>query len=147
MNHSVTDLIHTSLLSGTVPIALKTAVITLILKKPGTDSKNFDNFHPISNLPFLSKILEKIVAFQLLDHLSCNSLYEQFQSGFCSHHSVETALLKISNDLLLAADSGLLSILILLDLSAAFNTISHFILLSRLESIYQSIKPQSICTT
>uniref|UniRef100_A0A8C1LVW7 Reverse transcriptase domain-containing protein n=2 Tax=Cyprinus carpio TaxID=7962 RepID=A0A8C1LVW7_CYPCA len=131
----ITDIMHASLLTGTVPTALKTAVITPILKKPGTDTKNFANFRPISNLPFLSKILEKIVAHQLREHLSCNSLYEQLQSGFRAFHSVETALVKISNDLLLAADAGLLSILILLDLSAAFDTISHPILLSRLESI------------
>ncbi len=59
----------------------------------------------------------------------------KFQSGFRSHHSVETALVKISNDLLPAADSGLQSILILFDLNAAFDTISHSILMDRLESI------------
>ena len=75
------------------------------------------------------------MASQLSAHLSTNNLYEQFQSGFRPRHSTETALLKITNDLLLAADSGLLSILILLDLSAAFDTISHSTLLHRLASI------------
>ncbi len=95
----ITDIMHASLLSGTVPTAFKTAVITPTLKKPGTDSNNFNNYRPISNLPFLSTILEKIVAPQLHGHLSSNSLNEQFQSGFRSYHSVETPLVKISNDL------------------------------------------------
>lgn len=76
-----------------------------------------------------------MVAIQLQTYLYDNNLLEQFQSGFRSRHSTETALVKITNDLLRAADAGLLSILILLDLSAAFDTISHQLLLERLESI------------
>uniref|UniRef100_A0A8C6SXM8 Reverse transcriptase domain-containing protein n=1 Tax=Neogobius melanostomus TaxID=47308 RepID=A0A8C6SXM8_9GOBI len=131
----ITNIIHSSLISGTVPPSLKSATVTPILKKPGLDPTNFDNLRPISNLPFVSKILEKSVAPQLHNHLITNNIYEKFQSGFRPLHSTETALLKITNDLLIASDSGLLSILILLDLTAAFDTISHSTLLDRLCSI------------
>lgn len=131
----ITNIINTSLSTGTVPHTLKTASVTPILKKPGADPSNMNNFRPISNLPFLSKTLERIVSAQLQSHLDSNKLHEPFQSGFRSLHSTETALVRITNDLLRSADSGLLTILILLDLSAAFDTISHPLLLERLSSI------------
>lgn len=130
----ITAIINTSLSSGSVPQSLKLAAVTPIIKKPGLNPDNPTNFRPISNLPFISKILERAVASQLRTHLTSNNLFESFQSGFRSKHSTETALLKITNDLLLSSDSGHLNILILLDLTAAFDTINHSILLSRLES-------------
>uniref|UniRef100_A0A8C2IWN8 Reverse transcriptase domain-containing protein n=1 Tax=Cyprinus carpio TaxID=7962 RepID=A0A8C2IWN8_CYPCA len=107
----ITKLINLSLQTGHVPPSLKTAV----LKKPSLDPEVLASYRPISNLTFLSKVLEQTVAFQLQSHLRCNNLFEKFQSGFLSAHSTETALLRVKNDLLMTADAGSPSLLILLD--------------------------------
>ena len=86
----------------------------------------------MSNLSFLSKSLEKVVLRQLSNHLLTNYLFYSHQSAYRAGHSTETALLKIVNDLLSALDEEKVSLLSLLDLSAAFDTTDHSILLSRL---------------
>jgi len=130
---SITTIINSSLASGVFPSAFKTALVRPLLKKDSLDPNNLKNYRPVSNLPFLSKLLEKIVLKQLNDHLSLHNLHHPYQSAYRANHSTETALVQIVNDLLLATDAGQISLLTLLDLSAAFDTIDHSILLSRLE--------------
>ena len=130
----ITKIVNLSLQSGCVSPALKVAVIRPLLKKPTLDPEVLANYRPISNLAFLSKVLEKVVASQLQDHLKHNNLFEKFQSGFRLAHSTETALLRVTNDLLMTADAGSPSLLILLDLTAAFDTVDHTILLERLHT-------------
>ena len=89
------------------------------------------NHRPVFSLHFLSKILEKVVLQQLSDHLNATDTLEPFQSAYRADHSTQTLLLRVTNDLLMACDQGSVSILSLLDLSAAFDTLDHNILLKR----------------
>ncbi len=86
-----------------------------------------------SDLPFPSKILEKVVSSQICSFLEKKYICEDFQSGFRPYHSAETALIRVTNDLILSSDRGCISLLVLLDLSAVFDTIDHKIILNRLE--------------
>ena len=134
VSKDILAIINCSLLTGIFPSELKTALVRPLLKKSNLDSSVLNNFRPISNLPFLSKILEKIVFKQLNNFLDANCAFDTFQSGFRSNHSTETALVKVVNDLRINADSKKLSVLALLDLSAAFDTVDHNILIDRLEN-------------
>ncbi len=108
------------------------ATVAPLLKKPSLDTSDLNNFHPISVVPFISKILEKAVFCQLQLFLNKNHISEVFQSGFKPFHSTESALLRVFNDIYTTTDAG--DSVILLDLSAAFDTVDHTLLLSRLQS-------------
>jgi hypothetical protein len=126
-------IVNSSIATGVVPSTFKNATLQPLLKKSSLDSSDLKNDRPISKLPFISKILEKVVFQQLTAYLNNFNLLDKFQSGFRAIHSTESALLKVYNDILLCTDSGSCAILVLLDLSAAFDTNDHDILLQRLE--------------
>ena len=132
----ITSIINTSLEQGKCPNFLKQAHVTPILKKSSLDEEVFKNYRPVSNLNFISKILERVVAVQLQTHLDEAGLMTAFQSAYRKHQSTESALLNIHNDILLNMAKGSVTALTLLDLSAAFDTIDHTILLDRLNVYY-----------
>uniref|UniRef100_A0A8C6NSL6 Reverse transcriptase domain-containing protein n=1 Tax=Nothobranchius furzeri TaxID=105023 RepID=A0A8C6NSL6_NOTFU len=90
-------------------------------------------YHPISKLPFISKVIEKLALTHLTSHLDDNGLLDPFQSGFRRNYSTESAHIRVLNDILILTDSGSHVLLLLLDLTVAFNTVDHTILLHRLE--------------
>ena len=94
------------------------------------DRNVLKSFRPVSNLSFLSKIIEKVVASRLLDYMIANNLMDPMQSAYRKGHSTETTLLRVHNDIVSAVDKGHGVCLILLDLSAAFDTVDHSILLT-----------------
>ena len=88
------------------------------------------------NISFMSKIIERIVAGQLLTYLKVNNLLPRFQSGFRSGHSTETLLIRLLPDFHQAIDTGRVTLLALLDVSAAFNTVDFDILIQRLSKSF-----------
>ena len=105
-------------------------------KKAIFDCEILKNFRPVSNLSLLPKLVERIVCEQLVGRLKAHHLYEVFQSAYRQLDSTETGLLRVQNDLLRAVDTHEVAILILCDLSAAFDTIDHQRLLHSLESSF-----------
>ena len=130
------SIVNKSLLEHTMPSSLKQAIVKPLIKKSSLDKENLKNFRPVSNLPYIGKIIEKAAITQIERHLNMHSLHEPLQSAYTANHSVETALLKVSSDILLSLDRRQCVYLVLLDLSAAFDTIDHNAFLKRLSTDY-----------
>ena len=121
----ITNIVNLSLESGSFPDVLKVSHITPLLKKPSLSKDDMKNYRPVSNLKFISKIIEKIISNRIRSHLDKNNLSNPNQSAYKHLHSTETALLKIHNDICMNMDTGKTTALVLLDLSAAFDTLDH----------------------
>ena len=104
-------LFNKSLRTGYFPNSFRIAEITPILKKSIRDPTIPGNYRPISNLQFISKVLERVVNEQLMLHLQINDLLPEHKSAYRRCHSTESALLKVTSDALLAADQGKLTLL------------------------------------
>ena len=133
---TLTDIMNASLDQGIFPSFFKMSLIHLLIKKDNLDADVFASYRPISNLFFLSNALERIVASQIEEYLTTNGLFAKMQSAYREHHSAETALLRVVNDIHEAIDNKFEAVLVLLDLSAAIDTIDHTILLDRLRYRY-----------
>ena len=131
---SITRLVNCSLSEGVVPHEFKKAIVTPLIKKSSLPPNDLKNYRPVSGLGFISKLVERVVASQLNDHVSLNGLENVRQSAYKLGHSTESALLSIKNDVHLAFAKGEATAVILLDQSAAFDTIDHDTLLNSLSS-------------
>lgn len=129
-------IVNESLKTGVFPGTMKTAVVKPTLKKTNADPDTLSNYRPVSNLSTMSKLLERVVLQQLNSHLEDNELFCSAQSGYRKNHSCETLLIRMSDDLLKRVNGDQTVMIILLDLSAAFDTIDHEILVQKLHEDY-----------
>lgn len=132
---TITQLVNLSLAQGVFPVKWKQAIVRPLLKKTGLELI-LANYRPVSNLPFLSKLIEKSALYRLNEHVNANHLLPKNQSAYRQYHSCESALLRLTNDLLDGMEHQEVIALIAVDLSAAFDTVDHSILLDVLECQY-----------
>ena len=134
----ITKIINVSLSSGVSPSHFEHAHLIPLLKKPSLPANYINSYTciSISNLSFISKVLEKVVFCRLNVHLNCSHLFNVCQSLYKQFVSTENALLKVHNDISLNMDTGKVTALTLLDLSASFNTIDYSVLLGRFSDWY-----------
>ena len=118
-------IVNLCLITGYFPISCKSSIVIPLIKKPGLDREMLKNYRPVSNLSFLSKVIEKVISIRILGHILDNNIVDSFQSAYRAGHSCETALLRVYNDIVTTVGKGNGSFLVLLDLSAAFDTIDH----------------------
>ena len=128
---SLTHIFNHSLISNCFPYEGKMARLVPIYKKGPRDLT--ENYRPISILPAISKIMERLLYDQIYQYLSDNSLLSEHQFGFRKSHSTASALLDSTNSWYVNMDRKMFNLVILLDLKKSFDTIDHSILLNKLE--------------
>ena len=148
----LTYIINTSIITGIFPSPWKHSIVVPFFK--GGDTSDPKDYTPISLMPIISKILEKVVTAQLIQHLEGNHLFNNTQHGFRAALSTESALLTLSNKPYKNINNGNISLVTLYDLSKAFDSVNHEILLTKLRTLridtflfrdYLCDRTQSIC--
>ena len=132
----ITAIINNSITSGVYPCLYRQPIVRSLLKKTGLDPNEYKNYRPVSNLFFISKLIEKEVYLKLEHYLSQNNLLDIYQSGYRIYHSTETALLKVTNYILMNQKEQCSTALVAIDLSAALDLVNHYILLEILDAYY-----------
>ena len=130
----LTSIVNQSLSTGTFPKGAHSAIIKPLLKKPSLDQNELKNYRPVSNLTFLGRLIEKAACTQLL-YITLNLIIFLILFNLLTGHGTvytESALVKVKNYIMFAIDSNKVVLMVLLDLSAAFDTIDHQIFISRL---------------
>ena len=130
----LTQIVNLSLVEGRIPAQMKRAIVRPLLEKTGLDHDDLRNYRPVSNLSFLSKLLERVVAARLCDYLAGNDIGEQLQHAYKPLHT-QTVLIRVYNDIMKAMDNGRVGVLVMLIRFAAFDTVDHGLLLDRLRVV------------
>ena len=127
-------IINTSITTHKFPKSEKMAIVRPILKS-GLDPQSLSSYRPVSNLSFMSKVIENVILEQLMPHLERVGALPDNQSAYRRLYSTETTVCSVVSDLLTMMDKGKCGILVLLDLSAAFDTVVHHLLIDDLRSV------------
>ena len=136
LNHLIPIFLHiinSSIQEKIFPDLLKNAILTPIIKDPSKSHEEYKNYRPVSNLPFLSKVLEKVMYHQLNKHIEENNFHCKYQSAYRKNYSCETSVLRLIGDIEKMLNEKSCVLLVLLDSTAAFDTIDHEILYKQLE--------------
>ena len=125
----IAKMVNASFQQGIFPWSHKYAIVRSRIKKPSLDPLEIKSYRPISNHSFISKVVERLAVNRFSDHASQHNLLPECQSAYRRYHSTETAITIVYNDIVRSTDADFVSALVLLDLSAAFDTVDHNILI------------------
>jgi hypothetical protein len=131
---AIVSIVNRVLIDG-MPRSLKHSTITPLIKKKTLDPNSLASYRPVANSQTIAKVIERVVLCRLTSHLVLNKLQDKYQSAFKRHHSCETALLYVHDMVINAMDEGKIALLVLIDMSCAFDTVDHSILCKKLSML------------
>ena len=132
----LSEIVLRSLTQGIFPTILKESHVHPRLRNIKLESDSFSSYRPVAKISFLSKVTEKFASIQVHNYLRQHGLFPSLRSAYRQHHFTETALLKVTDDILKTLDSHSEVVLVMLDLSAVFDTLDHTLLVERLRSYF-----------